>query len=141
MIVCSLGYGYVAKYVLKELSSMGVLGLGVSSKKEIFDNSNENFIPFHRDDSAKAIKISTNILITAPSYDKGCPVFKNYSYFISNSNIKEITYISTTGVYGNHNGSWVDEKSALKAKHAKDRDRIRAENQWIKFTKIHRSKI
>ena len=37
MIVCSLGYGYVAKYVLKELSSMGVLGLGVSSKKEIFD--------------------------------------------------------------------------------------------------------
>ena len=74
-------------------------------------------IYFNRNDTDKAIKISTNILVTAPPDIKGCPIFQNYFNYIANSNIKSITYISTTGVYGNYNGAWVNEKSSLKAKY------------------------
>ena len=137
MIVCSLGYGYLGRYVLKELSSHGVLSLGVSSKQNDCFTRKDNFIYFNRNDTDKAIKISTNILVTAPPDIKGCPIFQNYFNYIANSNIKSITYISTTGVYGNYNGAWVNEKSSLKAKYIRDKNRIKAEKQWMKFSRKH----
>ncbi|MDI9313839.1 MAG: hypothetical protein QM529_04075 [Hydrotalea sp.] len=43
---------------------------------------------------------------------------------------KKIIYLSTTGVYGNHNGDWVDEQTILRASHDRSKRRIIAEEEW-----------
>ena len=47
-------------------------------------------------------------------------------------NIQKIAYISTTGVYGNHNGEWVNELSNIYCKnHTKAHGYFMIEQQWI----------
>lgn len=42
-----------------------------------------------------------------------------------------VGYLSTTGVYGNWDGAWVDEQSALKATADRSMRRIKAEQAWV----------
>ena len=135
MIICSIGHGYLASFLFKELCASGALGLGVSSKETFLNKNLDNFKIFNRSEVKNAISYSTHLLVTAPSNKKGCPVFNNYFNLIARSNIKSITYISTTGVYGNHKGEIVNEDALLKARYASDRQRILAENQWSNFSK------
>lgn len=139
MIICSIGHGYLASFLFKELCALGVLGLGVTSKETFVNKSSENFKIYNRSEIKNAISYSTHLLVTAPSNKNGCPVFNNYFSLIAKSNIKSITYISTTGVYGNHNGGIVNEGSLLKARYASDRYRILAEGQWSNFSKNNNS--
>ena len=135
MIICSIGHGYLASFLFRELCAFGTLGLGVSSKSTFLNKNLDNFKIFNRSEVKNAISFSTHLLVTAPSNKKGCPVFNNYFNLIAKSNIKSITYISTTGVYGNHKGEIVNEDSLLKPKYASDRHRILAEDQWSNFSK------
>ena len=135
MIICSIGHGYLASFLFKELCASGALGLGVSSKETFLNKNLDNFKIFNRSEVKNAISYSTHLLVTAPSNKKGCPVFNNYFNLIARSNIKSITYISTTGVYGNHKGEIVNEDALLKPRYASDRQRILAENQWSNFSK------
>jgi nucleoside-diphosphate-sugar epimerase len=42
-----------------------------------------------------------------------------------------IGYLSTTGVYGNRDGGWVDEMSALQPTGERGRRRVAAEQEWL----------
>lgn len=44
--------------------------------------------------------------------------------------LKYVAYISSTGVYGNHDGRWVKEDDDLKCTDAKSLARIQAEKEW-----------
>lgn len=46
-------------------------------------------------------------------------------------NLKWLGYLSTTGVYGNHDGNWVDESSPLKPNAKRSFKRVEAEQQWL----------
>ena len=135
MIICSIGHGYLASFLFKELCSLGALGLGVSSKEAYINKGLDNFKNFNRNEAESAISYATHLLVTAPPNKKGCPIFNDYYNLIINSNIKSVTYISTTGVYGNHKGQIVDEGSLLQARHSSDKYRVLAESQWSKFLK------
>ena len=132
MIVCALGYGYLAQFVFKRLCSLGIKGIGVTSKN-INYNEFTNITIVNRNEIKEVLAYSTHLLITAPPYDKGCFILKKYSEQILASNIKSIIYISSTGVYGNHNGGWVDESSVLNAKSYFDKTRVKSEKQWKTF--------
>ena len=61
---------------------------------------------------------------------------KNYEKEIKDSNIRSIVYVSSTGVYGDHKGNWVDENSTIKGKNElANRNRIKAETSWSIFCK------
>ena len=53
----------------------------------------------------------------------------------SSKNLKWIGYLSTTGVYGNHNGGWVDENTPLKPTTERGIKRVLAERQWLELAK------
>ncbi len=55
-----------------------------------------------------------------------------------NSNI---CYVSTTGVYGDTQGGWVDEKTPSNAKTARAKRRVYAENCWRGKNKTHSSQM
>ena len=50
---------------------------------------------------------------------------------------RRIVYISTTGVYGNRGGEWVDETSQLKPESARARRRVDAERWLRKWGRMH----
>ena len=134
MIVCALGYGYLTQFVFKRICSLGIKGIGVTSKN-INNNEFANIIFVNRDKIKEVLAYSTHLLITAPPDDKGCSIFNKFSSQILASNIKSLIYISSTGVYGNHNGDWVDENSLLNAKSQFDKIRVKSEKQWKTFCK------
>ena len=134
LIVCALGYGYLTQFVFKRICSLGIKGIGVTSKN-INNNKFRNITFVSRNEIKEVLAYSTHLLITAPPDDKGCSIFKKYSDQILASNIKSIIYISSTGVYGNHNGALVNENSVLNAKSNFDKVRVKSEKLWKTFCK------
>ena len=49
--------------------------------------------------------------------------------------VRRLIYISTTGVYGDHQGQWVDESSTPTALGSQGQLRLAAENKWVSFAK------
>jgi nucleoside-diphosphate-sugar epimerase len=45
-------------------------------------------------------------------------------------NLRSIVYLSTVGVYGNHDGAWVDEKTPPNPTNARSHARLGAEAAW-----------
>ncbi len=45
-----------------------------------------------------------------------------------------VGYLSTVGVYGNHDGAWIDETADLSPSSARSRQRVRAEKEWADAT-------
>jgi nucleoside-diphosphate-sugar epimerase len=134
LIVSALGYGYLSQFVFERICSLGIKGIGVTSKN-INNNKFSNITFVSRDKIKEVLAYSTHLLITAPPDDKGCSIFNKFSSQILASNIKSLIYISSTGVYGNHNGGWVDEKSSLNAESQYDKIRLKSEKQWRTFCK------
>lgn len=50
-------------------------------------------------------------------------------------NLEWIAYLSTVGVYGDHNGAWVDEETPCKPVSARSIERVDAENAWSQAAK------
>ena len=137
MIVSSLGYGYIATFLLKEIASNGVRCIGITSNQKHLKKKNiENITIVPREMTIASIKISTHLVVTAPPKNSNCPILKNYEKEIKDSNIRSIVYVSSTGVYGDHKGNWVDENSTIKGKNELvNRNRIKAETSWSIFCK------
>ncbi|MEM6463540.1 MAG: SDR family oxidoreductase [Pseudomonadota bacterium] len=50
-------------------------------------------------------------------------------------NLKWAAYLSTVGVYGNHDGNWVDEETACRPSSKRSVRRVAAESQWLEFSR------
>ena len=79
---------------------------------------------------SNAIQNSTHLLISIAPNQYGDCVIQNFNDDIINSSIKWIGYFSTVGVYGNHNGEWVDENSDCNPTSDRSKWRILAESKW-----------
>ena len=74
-------------------------------------------------------------MISIPPIDGQDIVIKNFKEAIKKTKTKWITYLSATSVYGNHNGEWVNEKSKTKPTTINGVNRLKAEDQWLEFSK------
>ena len=74
----------------------------------------------------------THILLSIPPNDEGDLVFKTHGSDIAQraQQLKWVGYLSTTGVYGDHQGGWVDEETALTPSTERGEKRVWAEIQW-----------
>ena len=74
----------------------------------------------------------THILVSVPPDEAGDPVLGRHSNNIAAiPGLVWLGYLSTTGVYGNRDGGWVDEDSALRPTGARGRRRAAAEAAWL----------
>ena len=137
MIVSSLGHGYISTYLLKEIASNGVRCIGITDNPQYLNIKNiENISIVSRKMTINSLKKSTHLVVTAPPKNSKCPILKNYRKEIKESNIRSIVYISSTGVYGDHKGNWVDENSIIHGEtNLVNRNRIKAEKLWSIFCK------
>ena len=82
---------------------------------------------FSRNKLSECILEADKIIITIPPDMNGCPVIRHFSKEILESKIKWIGYLSSTSVYGNHNGKVVNENSLLKPREEVAKSRIQGE--------------
>jgi nucleoside-diphosphate-sugar epimerase len=86
------------------------------------------------DDIALAIAGSTHLLVSiAPDAD-GDPVLRACRQTLAHSpSLQWICYLSTVGVYGDHDGGWVSEESVCHPVSARSIERVAAEDEWMRF--------
>lgn len=74
----------------------------------------------------------THVLLSAPPGPDGDPVFAQHGQDIGAlaPQLKWVGYLSTTGVYGDRQGGWVDENAELLPATERGRRRVEAEASW-----------
>ena len=79
----------------------------------------------------------THLLISAPPGEHGDPVLRLFQAQLQqlSKSLKWVGYLSTTGVYGDRGGDWVDEDSPLEPTTARGQRRLEAERNWLKLHK------
>jgi len=131
----SFGHGYTAKALAKLLVPEGWVIYGTVRNSNDFTGLEESgVIPVlwsgGMPESAFA-EASHMLISTAPGAD-GDPVLQEYKNKINEiaGDLSWVGYLSTTGVYGDHQGEWVDETTPLTPATERGKLRVGAENQW-----------
>jgi nucleoside-diphosphate-sugar epimerase len=69
------------------------------------------------------------LLVSVPPGADGDPVLQAFGSVIAASGIRRIIYLSSVGVYGDHQGAWIDETAAVHGD-GRRKARIDAEDAW-----------
>jgi len=86
------------------------------------------------EDAAPALAQATHLLITAPPDAAGDPVLHRHGAAIGAApKLRWIGYLSTTGVYGDRAGGWVDEETPPAPRAGRSERRLAAELAWARF--------
>lgn len=77
----------------------------------------------------------THLLISAPPGENGDPVLNLFEEQLRrlSKQLKWVGYLSTTGVYGDRGGDWVDEESPFVPNTARGQRRLEAERSWLRL--------
>lgn len=82
----------------------------------------------------EAVAEADAVLVSIPPSQRGDPTLMCFRDTIATSApIRSIVYLSTVGVYGDHDGGWVDEKTPPAPVSDRSRVRLDAENAWTDF--------
>ncbi len=77
---------------------------------------------------------SRSLLISIPPDQHGDPLIPYIKEILPKlSHLKWLGYLSSTGVYGNHHGNWVDERSETHPTSPQAKARLKAEQKWLKL--------
>ena len=82
-------------------------------------------------DLAPEIATATHVLLSIAPDAEGDPVFRALGPALAAApHLVWVGYLSTTGVYGDHGGGWVDEDTPLAPATRRGEMRVLAERQW-----------
>ena len=90
------------------------------------------------DSAAQYLQSATHVLTTAAPADDGDPVLAHYADQIRKAPfLRWIGYLSSTVVYGDQGGRWVDEDTPAAPRQPRGLRRLDAENAWAGFADRH----
>jgi nucleoside-diphosphate-sugar epimerase len=134
-VLVSFGHGYSARALTPLLLARGwqVIGTTRSAEKaEALAATGVEPVLWPPDDPAALLARATHILVSAGPGEDGDPVLAACGDAIR-ARAHAITwagYLSTTGVYGDRAGGWVDEASECRPATRRGRWRMAAEQAW-----------
>lgn len=130
------GLGQVAKNFINKLNTKKYnINLSVTSRNKTsikkLDNIKYKSYQFDSDifdpKITEEIKVATHILISTPPESEGY-IIKNFGKTLqTNSLLEWFVYLSSTSVYGNHDGLWVNEETFAVPTSDKGKKRLKAE--------------
>ena len=131
----SFGHGYSARALARVLIPQGWTIRGTTRSEEKADALRaEGVVPvlWPDGDLGEAFAKATHLLISAGPDADGDPVLNQYRDQIAAMapRLDWAGYLSTTGVYGDHQGAWVDETTALTPATKRGQMRAEAEAEW-----------
>ncbi|MCV2867326.1 SDR family oxidoreductase [Defluviimonas sp. WL0002] len=129
----SIGHGYSAAALVRRLSGWRIIGTTRRVEKaERLRRGGIEALLWPGDDLRPAIEAASHILISVAPDDGGDPVLRALNQAIGDAapHLRWVGYLSTTGVYGDHAGGWVDETTPLTPSTHRGKIRVLAESQW-----------
>ena len=131
----SFGHGYSAQALSKLLLPMGWKITGTTRDPAKLDMLRKNGVKpvlWDSSDVKSAINDATALLISASPDENGDPVYLKYGSDIAKIApvLKWFGYLSTSGVYGDFKGDWVDENTPVNPTTRRGKMRLLAEQQW-----------
>ena len=139
------GLGYTASVLAQALSPKGWRVLGTHRPADPSGSVSTDDIEmrvFDREhplaDARALLADATHLLSSVPPDATGDPVLDMHANDIAAARgLRWVGYLSTTGVYGDRGGGWVDEASPLLPTGERGRRRLAAENRWLDLWRQH----
>lgn len=136
----SFGHGYSAKALARRLLPQGWTVIGTTRSTDKAERMRAAGIqtivwPGDAADSGEIIEAldqATHLLTSVSPTEQGDPVLNALGPAIQKkaSSLTWAGYLSTTGVYGDHQGGWVDESTPLTPSTERGKMRAQAEAAW-----------
>lgn len=126
-----IGYGFSARALAPLLMQQGWAVTGTTRsaiRTEQMQADGVAALHWPGDDLHRALSKATHLLISAAPAANGDPLLNAIP--IKQYEFDWVGYLSTTGVYGNHNGDWVDEATVLNPTTERGKLRKSAERAW-----------
>jgi len=140
MQVLIFGAGYSGQAIGADILASGRAAAGTTRSADKLNElgshgitpyiySGDGFSP----ELSRAMRNVTHVVQSIPPGAEGDSVLR-----LTNRNLKEwfpaltwVGYLSTVGVYGNHDGAWVDETTPCHPESARALERVAAERAWM----------
>lgn len=129
----SLGHGYSAAALARRLPGWRIIGTTRRQEKaDRLRRQGTQALIWPGSDLGPAIKAASHVLISIAPDDAGDPVLRAHAAALAAAapHLLWLGYLSTTGVYGDHRGGWVDEATPLAPSTERGRLRLLAEAEW-----------
>lgn len=133
------GAGYSGRAIAREALARGADVHGTTRSPETADELRASGVTAHlfegselAPEAVDALEATTHLVISIAPGDAD-PVLATMRQFIAEQMpaLRWIGYLSTVGVYGDHDGAWVDEDSELRPTAQRSQARLEAENAWL----------
>lgn len=130
-VLLTLGHGYCAAHVSRNLIAQGWRVLGTIRAPEQAERLRAQGVEpvLWPEEGAAALRQASHILASAAPLGGRDPFLTAYPD-LTGAKPAWIGYLSTTGVYGDRKGEWVDEESAPAPARGRSSDRLKAEGEW-----------
>lgn len=134
-VLLSFGHGYSAQGLSPVLNAKGWKTIGTSRSTDGFDGivaSGAEPVLWPETDMGEILDQATHLLVSIAPSEAGDPVLNQLADEISarRDQFQWVGYLSTTGVYGDHQGGWVDETTSLTPTTKRGQLRVAAEQAW-----------
>ena len=139
------GLGYSAQHLAATLAAHGWQIAGTVRTEEAAAALREKGYAVHLFDggtplanAASVLAGTTHLLASAPPGADGDPVLRHHTAeIVALPDLRWAGYLSTTGVYGDRGGGWVDETADRTPTGARGRRRVAAEDAWLALHREH----
>lgn len=128
----SIGHGYSAQALARRLLPQGWQIIGTTRTEagaKALRATGIDALVWPEADLSGPLAKATHLLTSVAPGDSD-PVLQAIGPQIAGSALKWVGYLSTTAVYGHHNGDWVDETTPLAPTTARGSARVQAEADW-----------
>lgn len=134
------GYGYCSDFLAMALREQGGWDVGGTTQdREKRTRMRAGGMKAHLlsydhplSDPRRILDGTTHVLISTPPDDTGDPAFLQHAEdLLRIPTIEWVGYLSSTSVYGDRDGGWVDEDMAPHPNSKRGTRRLRAEQQWL----------
>ncbi|MEX5727763.1 nucleoside-diphosphate-sugar epimerase [Rhodovulum iodosum] len=129
----SIGHGYTARALARRLGpDWQVIGTTRSSEKAArLARAGVEPLVWPGADLDRALSRASHLLCSVAPGPEGDPVLAAAGATLARARqLRWVGYLSTTGVYGDHGGGWVDEETPLTPGTARGEARVAAEADW-----------
>ncbi|MFQ6546796.1 SDR family oxidoreductase [Aestuariibius sp. 2305UL40-4] len=137
----SFGHGYSARALDRLLIPQGWTVIGTTRSPDKAQNLTDRGVEpliWPGNSPVSALERATHLLISAGPDEKGDPILQELRAEIAGraSHFQWVGYLSTTGVYGDHEGDWIDEMTPLSPATERGKRRVAAEAAWASIPKL-----
>ena len=131
----SIGHGFSARALAARLVPQGWRIVGTTrspDKADAIADTGVEPVVWPGADLGALIAQFPNVLVSAGPDSAGDPVLNAVEDTVIRAapDLRWVGYLSTTGVYGDHDGDWVDEDTPLTPSTKRGRARVTAEARW-----------